>query len=209
MYTQPTVPKVSRQLFYSSRPIQQVVRSPLKNQRSLQVFSALTKEGLPTVYPRMQPPQLSEQLKQYLKLLAMSYEREMGTKLVDNYHDINVLSEELWYLECGILSHDVTAEPYLYLFANQAALKAFGGEWDDIVGKPSKFCVGAHGQDKRNMFLQEAFENGHAIGFDLSREYFVGHKILIKKCVLFNVKNTDGQIIGQAAVNSGIATVKH
>eukprot|EP01023_Acetabularia_acetabulum_P018168 TRINITY_DN1917_c1_g1_i2.p1 TRINITY_DN1917_c1_g1~~TRINITY_DN1917_c1_g1_i2.p1 ORF type:complete len:259 (-),score=19.05 TRINITY_DN1917_c1_g1_i2:73-849(-) len=142
-------------------------------------------------------PWLSQEIESYLKLIVDSYHKETGQKLIEEQLNIG---QQLWSADFGVLAHDISTTPYLFVYANQTALKVFGCSWDEIIGEASYKTADQSGQQERNKFTQEVMKNGYGVRYNIKRiSLATGAEITIDHCIYFNVTDANGRIIGQAA----------
>jgi hypothetical protein len=152
--------------------------------------------------------------------VCQSYWKHTGTYLLEGV-ELDGLAKALYEAPFVCLAHnrfeveaaaaeDPSAPPQetVFTYANRAALTLFEGNWDQVVGMPSRLSAddSPEAQADRDRLLAEAAKGGDAKGRGIVRNYsgwrrsLKGARFLIKDATLFNVSDLSGDLWGQAVV---------
>lgn len=138
-------------------------------------------------------------------LLKASYEKFVGQALVkDESLEGERLVQALYDHEAVILS-DRYKQPHptqgpKFCFANAAAQKLFGYNWDEFSKTPSSRSAEPEAQENRIKLLERANKNGFIDDYSGIRIDKNGKRFQIENVILWNVCNSRGQKLGQAAM---------
>lgn len=135
--------------------------------------------------------------------LVESYKRETGRTLMDGEMEITDAPRALYEAPFVCLAHDGGEDP-VFTYANEAALKLWEVEWDDLVGMPSRKSAEESGdvQEDRTSALKEALEKGCIENYSGVRVSSRGKRFEIKDATLWTIRPGEGESVGQAAVFS-------
>ncbi|ORY43532.1 hypothetical protein LY90DRAFT_703704 [Neocallimastix californiae] len=109
-----------------------------------------------------------------------------------------------FYYNCSIalVSHDGTPskgdEP-IFNYGNKFALEKFGYDIDEWCKLPSKYSAEREEQTERDILLKETEEKGFAKEYNMRRISKTGEIFYAKECIVWNLVDANGQLIGQAA----------
>lgn len=132
----------------------------------------------------------------FFALLTDSHRRLVGRPLVaDETADAAWLYAEAPF---AVLAHDTCADP-LFIYANRAAQAAFGYEWDEIVGLPSRFSAEAPDRAERQRLLDAVARDGFVADYSGIRIAKSGRRFAITDGRVWQLVDEAGVIRGQAA----------
>lgn len=135
--------------------------------------------------------------------LVESYKKETGRTLMEGEMEITDAPRALYEAPFVCLAHDGGEDP-VFTYANEAALKLWEVEWDDLVGVPSRKSAeeSEDVQKDRASALQEALEKGFVENYSGVRISSQGKRFQIKDATLWTIRTGEGGSVGQAAVFS-------
>lgn len=134
----------------------------------------------------------------HIKWLRQSFKRVVGRNLMSAQADDEAFAEALFYAPFAVLSHDNNHDP-LFNYANLSALKAFGYEWHELMGLPSRLSAEAGIQADREKSLAIVKATDFLEHYQGVRITKTGRRFLIKNTVIWNVYDNHQNPIGQAA----------
>jgi PAS domain S-box-containing protein len=97
------------------------------------------------------------------------------------------------------LAHDGSGDP-TFVYANLTAQRCFEYSWDEMVGMPSRLSAEAPNREERAALLAAVAARGYATGYRGLRIAKSGRRFWIENVTVWNVSDTDGRCVGQAAV---------
>ncbi len=97
-----------------------------------------------------------------------------------------------------VLAHDASEDPR-FVYANQATLRCFGYSADEFIGLPSRLSAEAPNREERDALLQRVSRDGFATGYRGLRIAKNGTRFWIEDVSVWNLVDTNGIHIGQAA----------
>ncbi len=130
--------------------------------------------------------------------LLRSYHALTGKHLVASADDAAKLAYDATFV---LLSHDGADDPLL-TYGNLAAQKLFSMDWNKLVGMPSRKTAEAPERAEREELLRRVAENGFIDNYSGVRIAADGRRIMIHNATVWNVSDTKGARIGQAATFS-------
>jgi len=134
-----------------------------------------------------------------LDVIVSSYQRLLGEPLEPSMHDPRALAR--WLDESApycLLAHSAEADPR-FVYANQAALRCFEYEWDELIGMPSRLSAEAPNRAERDALLTAVARQGYATGYRGLRIAKSGRRFWIEDVTVWNLLDAHGQPCGQAA----------
>ncbi|WP_305783158.1 MEKHLA domain-containing protein [Symbioplanes lichenis] len=132
----------------------------------------------------------------FADLLDRSYAALLGRPLVPAGQD---KTPWLYDAPSALLAHDTSADP-LFTYANRAAQRLFGYDWDEFVGLPSRLSAGDEDRGSRQEFLDTVARQGYAEHYRGRRVAKDGRVFWIEDVTLWNLTRDDGSPAGQAAL---------
>jgi hypothetical protein len=131
-------------------------------------------------------------------LLRESYERVCGKPFPIALSE-GPLVEALYYSEVILVSHGTEKDP-IFNYANLAAQRLWGMNWENFTQLPSRLSAKADKVEKRESALQEAFKKGYIEKYEGIRVDVKGKEFYIKDVTLWNITDANGLQHGQAAM---------
>ncbi len=130
-----------------------------------------------------------------IAMIAESFERLLGYPLVDPSGDPVAA---MWDASRAILAHGTQADPILF-FGNRFTLRAFETDVENLLVMPSRLTAEAPLQEERQALLDRVTAQGYIDDYAGVRISAAGRRFRIENAVVWNVTDTHGQRIGQAA----------
>jgi hypothetical protein len=97
-----------------------------------------------------------------------------------------------------VLSHNTDVDPVL-TYANLAGLALFEMDWDQLVVTPSRYTAEAPLREERNQLLARVAADGFIDDYSGVRISGSGRRFLIEKATVWNLEDSQGVALGQAA----------
>jgi len=107
--------------------------------------------------------------------------------------------EELLNAPFAVASHNTQDDP-VFNYANNAALKLFGMERDEILGLPSRFSAEPAVHEERANLLDRVSKHGYVDDYSGVRIAKSGLRFFINNAVVWNVLDEQGNYHGQAVL---------
>ncbi len=130
----------------------------------------------------------------HAKLLLDSYRQWTGRDLLISDDP----ARALYHAPFALLSHDSAADTR-FTYANLAAQAAFEMPWSEIVGMPSRHSAEPLAQAARERLLQLVATQGYIDDYSGVRIARSGRRFTIQHATVWNLVDTDGAMLGQAA----------
>lgn len=143
----------------------------------------------------------SENIIQHCSLLAESYSLLTGNRLIDNAITGEALAKALYEAPFVLVSHGIEADP-IFNFANKKAQELWEMDWNEFTSTPSRLSAEPMEQLARQQFLQDTQKKGFSANYSGIRISKTGQRFQILNTVLWNLKDSNGDYKGQAAVFS-------
>jgi hypothetical protein len=138
-------------------------------------------------------PDISEQLRHKLLLVADSFQRLTGKSLVDDPSP-----ESLWHAPRVIVAHGTEVDP-VFFYGNRMALDAFAMDFTSFVQLPSRYSAEPVNREERARLLARVSRDGFIDDYSGIRISAQGQRFRIEQAVVWNLIDTEGRIHGQAA----------
>lgn len=126
-----------------------------------------------------------------LNFLLNSYARVVG-------HPLAASTDELWHTPAAIVAHGTEDDP-LFCYANACALTLFKMRADKFVGMPSRQSAEPEHRDERAAMLAKLEAEDAVTGYSGVRIAADGSRFRINDAVIWNVRDEQGELVGQAA----------
>ncbi|HZV61566.1 MAG TPA: MEKHLA domain-containing protein [Methylophilaceae bacterium] len=143
--------------------------------------------------------QEQEALARHTRLLCDSYRHWTGMRLIEHDPGSPEGVEELLNAPFAVASHNTQDDP-VFNYANNAALKLFGMEREEILGLPSRFSAEPAVHEERAGLLERVTKHGYVDDYSGIRIAKSGLRFLIRNAVVWNVIDEQGDYKGQAAL---------
>lgn len=136
-----------------------------------------------------------------LPLLEASYRHWLGQCLprpagLPQAEALTWLHERAPY---ALLAHGTESDP-LFCYANEQALRCFGYPRAEFIGMPSRFSASPKDRAARQVLMETVGRQGYASGYEGWRVDQAGRAFMIHAGVVWNLLDSDGQRLGQAAL---------
>jgi hypothetical protein len=133
--------------------------------------------------------------------LLASYRHWIGTELLEPHGGPAVASRSLFHAPFVVVSHGIEKDPMLN-YGNRMALNLWEMSWDELTATPSRLTAEAINRAERERMLREADTRGHIADYRGVRISKSGRRFLIERAVVWNVVDSTGRRLGQAATFS-------
>ncbi|MGI9471220.1 MAG: MEKHLA domain-containing protein [Rubripirellula sp.] len=127
-----------------------------------------------------------------------SYARWVGAELMDRGGTQEEQAQRLFELPFVVVAHGVEEDPLLS-YANATALKLWKITIADLLRTPSRKTAEPVHRDERARLLERTTRDGFVDDYRGVRIATDGQRFLIDRATVWNVLDTDGQRVGQAA----------
>ena len=137
----------------------------------------------------------------FAALLADSYRRLVGQPLATVPAEADLAT---WLYEAApfcLLAHDTQPDP-VFVYANRAAQRRFGYDWDAFVTLPSRLSAEAPNRAERQRLLEAVARDGFIADYRGLRIAKSGERFFIEQAVVWELRDDAGTRHGQAAVFS-------
>jgi PAS domain S-box-containing protein len=135
----------------------------------------------------------------FAALLVQSHLRMVGRSLVESSVPASELARWLyWDAQVALLAQRPGADPR-FCYANRAAQRHFGYEWDEIVGLPSRLSAAREDRAERERLLSDVARDGFSDNYRGLRVTKAGVPFWIENATVWNLVDADGRLHGQAA----------
>jgi hypothetical protein len=138
---------------------------------------------------------------EWSRLLLDSYRHWIGNDLIERTADVKEQARTLFGASVVVVSHGVGPDPILN-YGNQTALDLWELSWEQFIRTPSRLTAEAEGRAEREKMLKYAKLNGYFDGYRGVRISSTGRRFLVERALIWNVIDSAGHPIGQAATFS-------
>lgn len=138
---------------------------------------------------------------EWSRLLLDSYRHWTGKDLIGRTPDEIQQARLLFDASFVVVSHGVETDPVLN-YGNQTALELWELSWDQFIRTPSRLTAEADDRAERETMLERARLNGYCRGYRGVRISSTGRRFLVEDALIWNVFDSAGRSIGQAATFS-------
>lgn len=111
------------------------------------------------------------------------------------------MAHALYHAPFVVLSHALGDDP-LFTYANLAAQELFELSWPEIVGMPSRFSAEPLARSERQRLLERVARDGYIDDYSGVRIAKSGRRFMIRRATVWNLIDTQGNKLGQAATFS-------
>lgn len=126
-----------------------------------------------------------------LGALLESFRRLTGNTLADD-------ADGLWHAPGAIVAHDAGDDPKFF-FGNACALTLFKMTSDEFLGLPSEKSAEPGEREERAAMLSQLDSDDMVEGYTGIRVASDGSRFSIIDAVIWNIRDGDGKLLGQAA----------
>jgi len=135
------------------------------------------------------------------QLLSNSFRHWTGRSLLDIPVEGEALTQALYRAPFVLVSHGTESDP-LFNYANLTAQSLWGLAWNEFVGMPSRRSAEVEAQTDRTAALRTALSKGWVEGYTGIRIAADGRRFWIYDGIIWNLRDRDGSLRGQAATFS-------
>ena len=132
------------------------------------------------------------------QVLLDSYARLLGHELLPRKGSAQEQARELFYVPFVVLSHGTEADPILN-YGNAAALALWETDLATFTSMPSRLTAEAPQRDERARLLDRVSRDGYIDDYAGVRISTTGRRFLIERATVWNLFDSDGHRLGQAA----------
>lgn len=133
--------------------------------------------------------------------LLDSYRHWTGRELLGRSGSIEDQAHALFDAPFVVVSHGVDPDPILN-YGNHAALELWEMTWEQLTQTPSRHTAEPLNQTERAAMLRIAGQQGYFEGYRGVRISSTGRRFLVEDATVWNVLDSSGRRIGQAATFS-------
>jgi hypothetical protein len=121
--------------------------------------------------------------------------------LVDQVRAPSEVARWIWDAPFVVLSHGCEADPILS-YGNRAALGLFELSWAELTRMRSWLTAESPEREERTRLLERVMAQGYIDDYAGVRVSRTGRRFLIEGATVWNLIETDGRLVGQAATFS-------
>lgn len=151
------------------------------------------------VTPSLPPdaPWMTSTVLAHLDALLTSHARLLGRELILP-GPLTERARSLWQSPTVVVTHGVGPDP-LFVFGNRAALDLWVIGWADFTSMRSRDSAELSSQPERDRLLRDVEANGYTTSYSGIRRTLTGRRFRIENVTVWEVKDTTGRRLGQAA----------
>lgn len=133
-----------------------------------------------------------------LSILLDSFQHRLGRELVPRSGNPTEDVRRVYEAPFVVVSHNSAADPIL-TFGNQTALKLWEMNVETFLHTPSRMTAEPMHRDERARLLERTTRDGYVDDYQGIRISFTGRRFQIEQAIVWNLHNSAGQYVGQAA----------
>lgn len=134
-------------------------------------------------------------------LLLTSFARLVGRELVSREGSLRDQAHRLFQAPFVVVSHGIQADPVLN-YGNAAALALWEMAPERFTQTPSRLTAEPVHRDERARLLERTRRDGYVDDYSGVRISATGRRFRIERAIVWNLADTDGSHLGQAATFS-------
>ena len=134
----------------------------------------------------------------FFNLLTSSFARLVGRPLVEPPQDAEWLYNEAPFV---VLAHNTEPDPR-FVYANRAAQRCFGYDWNEFVLLPSRLSADMQDRQERQRLLDAVARDGFIANYRGLRVTRSGHHFWMQDGIVWQLVDEKGHHHGQAATFS-------
>ncbi|MDF0650847.1 MAG: MEKHLA domain-containing protein [Nitrospira sp.] len=138
---------------------------------------------------------------QWSQWLLDSYRHWTGKELIERVDDRSQQAQTLFEASFVVVSHGVEPDPILN-YGNQTALDLWEMSWEQFSKTPSRLTAEPDDRTERARMLERAKLYGYFDGYRGVRISSTGRRFLVEQALIWNVIDSAGSLVGQAATFS-------
>src|ERR1700748_841408 len=131
----------------------------------------------------------------FYDLLTKSYRCLLGRPLIHDPADARRLYEDAPF---AVLAHDTSDDPH-FIYANRAAQRRFGYDWDLFTALPSRLSAEQPDRAERQRLLDQVKERGFISDYRGVRISRCGERFVIDRATVWQLLDGMGAVQGPAA----------
>lgn len=143
-------------------------------------------------------PWMDPEVVQWSRWLLDSYRHWIGRDLMGRIGDREFQSRALFESPKVVVSHGTEADPILN-YGNRRALDLWEMTWEQLVKTPSRLTAEPVNRAEREWMLEQARTRGYVDTYRGVRISATGRRFLVENALVWNVLDSQGQQVGQAA----------
>jgi len=148
------------------------------------------------------PGESNDFLAEHVKLLQDSYRLWTGRELTpQSLKGGGDAARYLFHAPFAVVSHDTAADP-VFNYGNAKALELFEMTWEAFTALPSRMSAEAVNRERRQELLEAVTEKGFVDDYSGIRISSSGRRFEIRDATVWNLVDTSGKPVGQAAMFS-------
>jgi MEKHLA domain len=133
--------------------------------------------------------------------LLNSHRHWIGRELIERVGDPEFQSRALFESPLVVVSHGTETDPILN-YGNGTALELWEMIWEQLVKTPSRLTAEPVNRAEREWMLEQARVRGYIETYRGVRISGTGRRFLVENALIWNVLDSRGQRVGQAATFS-------
>lgn len=138
-------------------------------------------------------------LEEPTQLVLENYRRHFGRDLVVIRNGETAV-DALFHAPRVVLSAlGPPGSDHVFNYANRAGLQLFEYSWEQLIGQPSSASAEPVHREERRRFLDEVGRRGFIEDYSGIRITRTGRRFRIEQATVFNLLDSDGDHLGQAA----------
>lgn len=138
---------------------------------------------------------------EWSQLLLNSFRHWTTRELLERVGDPDCQAHKLYRSPFVVVSHGMEEDPLLN-YGNQVALELWELTWEKLVKTPSRLTAEPINRAEREWMLEQARTRGYLDTYRGVRMTSTGRRFLVENALIWNVVDTKGQRVGQAATFS-------
>jgi len=138
---------------------------------------------------------------EHTQILLNSYRRFLGKELMQRDGSEEEQSRSLFEAGFVVVSHGTQTDPILN-YGNQTALNLWEMDTETLLQTPSRLTAEPVHRDERAKLLERTSRDGFVDDYRGIRIASTGRRFLIEKAIVWNLLNSNGDRVGQAATFS-------
>ncbi|VVB93823.1 MEKHLA domain protein [uncultured archaeon] len=150
-----------------------------------------------TVTSMIAPPE-DTLIIEHVQRLLESYMHWTGRDLIPAGISPEESARVLFYQPFVVLSHGTQEDPILN-YGNQAALALWEMTWEEFTSMPSSLTAEPVNRAERARILSQVTSNGYVDDYRGVRISKSGRRFLVEQATVWNILDTNGRYVGQAA----------
>jgi hypothetical protein len=137
----------------------------------------------------------------HTQILLDSYRHWVGSELLPRRESAEQQAQDLFEAPFVVVSHGIEADPVLN-YGNRTALRLWHITIDQLRQTPSRLTAEPLHRDERARLLERTSLQGFVDDYQGIRIATTGQRFLIRQATVWNLRNPQGDRVGQAATFS-------